>query len=351
MVDWRKALDNNSIDVLIVGSGMAGLMAARTLKQKGFRFVIVDKSPGVGGRLATGRIGPGLGDLGAQFFTARTPEFQILVDQWLAEDLIYPWSSGWSDASIATAPPAGHPRYAARGGMNALAQHLAQGLQFHANAHMISVRATEHSWLIQDKAAESFSCRALILTPPVPQSLELLDAGQVPLAPNDRKALERIAYAPCLAGLLWVKGTVRLPAPGAVQQPQAHVSWISDNRRKGISPDATVITLHAGRELSRQLWNATDTEVLTTLQHALRPFLDSTAVIAQSQIWRWRYALPTTLHPERYLLAAGLGPLAFAGDAFRWPFVEGAALSGIAAANAIIRSLSPDVSSLQTTDS
>ena len=334
------ALDHNSIDALIVGAGMAGLMAARTLKQMGIRFLIVDKDQGVGGRLATGRIGAGLGDLSTQFFTVRTPEFQIMVDQWIAEDLVYPWSSDWSDGSLTAPTPADHPRYAARGGMNALALHLAQGLQVRSNTHLVSVHATEHGWLARDKTGESYTSRALILTPPVPESLDLLNAGQVPLAPNDRNALERIAYAPCIAGLLWVDGAVRLPEPGAVQHPEGPVRWISDNRRKGISPDAAVITLQAGPELSRQLWDATDTEVLVPFEHALQPFIDSTAEIVESRVWRWRYAVSTTLHPERHLMAAGLAPLVFSGDAFRWPHVEGAALSGIAAANAVIRSLS-----------
>ena len=59
--------------------------------------------------------------------------------------------------------------------------------------------------------------------------------------------------------------------------------------------------------------------------------------LREMQLKRWRYALPTTLHPERYLLATGIPTLAFAGDAFGWPRVEGAALSGLTAGDALAR--------------
>ncbi|MCB1647843.1 MAG: FAD-dependent oxidoreductase, partial [Pseudomonadales bacterium] len=115
-------------DVLIVGAGLSGLMAARVLKDAGVDTILVDKGQMVGGRLATGRVGPGVADQGAQFFTARAPEFQAHVDAWVADDLVYIWSRGWSDGSVSDNPRDGHARYAVRDGLNALAQHLANGL-------------------------------------------------------------------------------------------------------------------------------------------------------------------------------------------------------------------------------
>ena len=173
------------------------------------------------------------------------------------------------------------------------------------------------------------------MTPPVPQSLALLYAGGVRLAAHDRAALEGIRYAPCLAGLFWVDGSVRLPEPGAVQRHDAAISWLADNKRKGISPEVALLTVHAGPAFSEQLWNSPRAEVLEALQCGLEPFLDPSAKIVEAHLKRWRYAQPIALHPERYVLARDLPPLAFAGDAFGWPRVEGAALSGIAAANAM----------------
>jgi renalase len=45
--------------------------------------LVLDKGRGVGGRLATRVFERGRFDHGAQRYTARTPEFQVLVDEWI----------------------------------------------------------------------------------------------------------------------------------------------------------------------------------------------------------------------------------------------------------------------------
>jgi predicted NAD/FAD-dependent oxidoreductase len=43
-----------------------------------------------------------------------------------------------------------------------------------------------------------------------------------------------------------------LPAPGAIQiEGGEPVYWIADNNRKGISPQKSALTIHAGAEFSR----------------------------------------------------------------------------------------------------
>ena len=52
--------------VAIIGAGMAGLAAARALTQAGHTVTLFEKSRGVGGRVATRRIGDCIVDHGAQ---------------------------------------------------------------------------------------------------------------------------------------------------------------------------------------------------------------------------------------------------------------------------------------------
>ena len=56
-------------ETLIIGAGLSGLSAAQTLVRSGRSVLVVDKGRGVGGRLATRRIGDATLDHGAQFFT------------------------------------------------------------------------------------------------------------------------------------------------------------------------------------------------------------------------------------------------------------------------------------------
>ena len=54
-----------------------------------------------------------------------------------------------------------------------------------------------------------------------------------------------------------------------------------------------------------------------------------------AEVHPWRYANPVRPHPEPFLALAG-GTALLAGDAFAGPRVEGAMLSGLAAAHAVL---------------
>ena len=71
-----------SMTCIVIGAGIAGLLAARTLQEHGLRVTVLDKGRGVGGRMATRRIGSAVFDHGAQFFTARDPQFDTLISVW-----------------------------------------------------------------------------------------------------------------------------------------------------------------------------------------------------------------------------------------------------------------------------
>lgn len=330
---------HHQTEVVIIGAGLAGLLAARQLRAAGIKAVILEQRDRLGGRLATRQIGPGLADHGAQFFTVREAAFRERVATWRDAGLVFEWARGWSDGSLDTAPPDGHPRYAVRGGMHALARHLAEGLDVRLRATLTAIAQQGAGWLVQDDRDQRYSTRALLLTPPVPAILPLLHAAGIPRAEADNTALNMIHFAPCLAGIFWIDGAVQLPEPGALQQPDAAITWIADNQRKGLSPDATLITVHAGTATSDSLWSQSDAEVLAVLESALRQHTAEDAHIVQQDLIRWRYAQPLALYPARYLQLADLPPLIFAGDAFGGPRVEGAALSGIAAGKALIAAL------------
>jgi renalase len=323
-----------NIDVLIIGAGLAGLMAARSLVKAGKRVLLLEKGKTVGGRMGTRRMGEGVADHGAQYFTVRDPAFAVLLDEWRAEGLAFEWSRGWSDGSLSPSRD-GHPRYAINGGMNALTKHLAVGLDVRLNVRAVSVSAVDGGWEVRDEPGTRVTAKTLLLTPPVPQSLALLDAGRVTLTSADRAALEAIEYLPCITAVVRIEGHVNLPAPGAIQRLHAPITWIADNRQKGISP-VTLLTVEASAGYSYQLWDRDDEDIMRSLRVDLMPFMDDKTRIVEWQIKRWRYSQPSTTHTERYLLAADQpAPLMFAGDAFGGARVEGAVLSGMTAGDAL----------------
>lgn len=322
------------IEIVIVGAGLSGIMAARTLTEAGKHVVLLDKGRSPGGRMATRRLAGGRADHGAQFFTVRDARFQTLVEAWLADGFVFEWSRGWSDGSL-TSMRDGHPRYAARAGMNDLTQRLAAGLDVRTHVHVDKVRKMPGGWQIEDESGGIIRAGIVILTPPVPQSLELLRRSDVILPEALAAELASIEYIRCITVMLAVEGPVALPAPGAIQRPHAPVAWIADNHAKGIS-DSTIITMQAGAEYSAALWDEPDDVIVRDFKIHLMPFISDKTTIVEAQVKRWRYSAPTKVYPERCVVVDLEGSiLGLAGDAFGAPRVEGAVLSGLAVGEAL----------------
>lgn len=328
-------------DVLVVGAGISGLMAAHRLADKGLRVIVVDENEEVGGRLATRCIRGGRADSGAQFFTVRNRDFRVVVDKWLDEGFVFEWSRGWSDGSLLNAPPDGYPRYAARGGFSNLAHYIAEGLDIRHSTCLASITCDGQGWQSKSANGRGWLSRAVLLTPPVPIALAILHNGAADLPADTVRSLESIRYAPCLCGLFVIEGDIELPEPGALQTPDEPLSWIADNQRKGISPDARVLTVHVNPSESERRWNSSDEDVLAWMLEELRTRLNiRDRVVVEAVLERWRYAVPIVIHPGRTLFVDHPRPLAFAGDAFAGPRFEGAVLSGWAAADALVTYLS-----------
>lgn len=314
-------------DVLVVGAGLAGLVAARELAAS-CSVVVVDKGRGVGGRLATRRIGEAVLDHGAQFFTARDAWFRSVVAGWEARGAVAPWFDRVPGDD-------GEPETRYRGvpSMTALAKDLAAGLDVRTSTLVASVAVDHDAWRTTLVDGSTLRSRTLVLTSPVPQSLALLDAGGTVLAVGDRTALEAIRYDPCVAVLAPLTGPSGLAEPGGIQPVAPEIDWLADNQRKGISP-VPAVTIHASAAWSRDHGDDPDDDVIRALVSLAE--LGSPAIEGAAQVMRWRFAKPTVRHDDPCLVAGGQPSLVFAGDAFAGPRVEGAARSGRAAGRAVV---------------
>jgi renalase len=321
---------------VVVGAGMSGLLAARELQAAGWRVVVLDEGREVGGRMATRRVGDGTFDSGAQFFTVRSERFEKLVEEWLWTGEVREWSRGFADAE-GRYNEDGHPRYRGSEGMASIPKHLARGLDVRTGEKVVEINARDEGWEVN---AESGTCEtgaALLLTAPVPRSLALVEARNYVLPEEARRRLERISYAPCLALLALLDGPTGVPEPGGVQVKGEPLDWIGDNRRKGIS-EAPGITIQAGPVWSREHFEADEAEITASLLAFAGERLgsDLSSRVVQTSLSRWRYSWVTQSHLDSCLVAAHEPPLLFAGDAFGEAKVEGAALSGLAAADRLL---------------
>jgi predicted NAD/FAD-dependent oxidoreductase len=315
--------------VVVVGAGVAGLTAAGTLHHLGHEVTVVDKGRQPGGRLATKVLGGGArADHGAQFFTVRSHSFGQEVERWCAEGLAWEWCRGFAAVD-------GHPRYAAIGGMARLAGRMAQGLDVRTSVKVDQVRGAGGRWVVRwaeghGHPSGSIDASAVVLTCPVPQAVALVD-DEVGL--SGLSGLAAMTYEPTLSLLVAIDGPAAVPEPGAVQLLDDPVwSWIADNVAKRVSP-APSVTFHTRADVAARRWGDQPDQVREDLLSAARPWLDGADVI-DVVLHRWRYATPIEPSPDRCLVTADRG-LVLAGDAFGGPRVEGAYLSGLAAADAV----------------
>jgi predicted NAD/FAD-dependent oxidoreductase len=318
------------IDTLIIGSGLAGLSAANRLTAEDFNVVVIDKGRGVGGRLATRRIGDAVFDHGAQFFTARSEQFKTCVNQWITSGVAEEWYQSYPGQ------PNGHPRYRGVPAMASIAKYLAK------NQTVIQSTRAEHLshdgnyWTIKLESQESMVARSVIITSPVPQTLDLLDKGNNRLPSGIVERLQKIQYESCIAVMAVLDAPSTLEDPGALALDEGPIAWISDNHKKGASP-LPALTIHANGEFSQANFNRDRTEVGKELIELARPLFGHSNV-SDFQVHGWLYSKPTSTDDEAsFLLSENLEmpPLVLAGDAFAGPRFEGAVLSGWSAAEQI----------------
>ena len=308
--------------VVVVGAGIAGLMAAQTLVKNGHDVIVVDKGRSPGGRLATRRIDDATLDHGAQFFTVRDPLFKSHVEKWIASGVVTEWCRGFDSA---TQNNDGFPRYRGVRGMTDIAKHLANGLDVRCNTLAFSIApGTTSKWQLNIDDGSALNADALIVTCPLPQTYALLVTADIELPDS----MMRTEYDRTICLLAVLNQSSAVVSPGGLQNPDDTFSFVADNAIKGIS-SAVALTLHANPQFSLEHWDAPPQDVHDLLLKQAKPWIGDATVVT-SQVKKWRLATPLTIWPDRYWANE---MIVLAGDAFGGPKIEGAALSGLSAAN------------------
>lgn len=320
----------HSVDTLIIGAGLSGLSAAVDLQQAGHNVLLVDKGRGLGGRLAGRRIGDASFDHGAQFMTTRNPRFAATVQGWIAAGVAEEWYSSLPGSSTE-----GHPRYRGVPSMTAIAKNLATDLNILRSVRVLDIAQRDNQWLANLDNGQQVIAKSMLITAPVPQTIDLLASGNIQLTAANQARLDAIEYEACIAVMAVLDGPSSIPVPGAIALEDGPIAWISDNQQKGVSK-IPAITIHGSGDFSAEHFDLDRQITGQQLIDAAQPLLG--AGVSDFQVHGWRYSKPTVVDPQPCMLASSdtsLPPLALAGDAFNGPRVEGAVVSGWAAAAAL----------------
>jgi predicted NAD/FAD-dependent oxidoreductase len=313
---------------LVIGAGISGLVAAAELQRAGLRVLVLDKGRGFGGRLASRRIGDAAFDHGAQFLTAEGPRFAALLEPLIRDGTLV----SWKDSEAVPNQPL---RWRGEPSMSAVAKRLALGLDVRLETSVSGLRRAGERWCVETATGGTFTADAVVLTPPLPQSLELLRSAGCDVPAGLRPQLEAVDYDRCIAVLAVLEGPSQLPSDvGAMTPTGGPIAWIADNRTKGISRTPAV-TIHATAAFSLEHWDEDRTEVGRRLLAAAAPWLG--VGIREFQVHGWRFGRPSRWHTEPCVRVGEAPQLILAGDGFAGPRAEDAASSGWAAAALLLK--------------
>ncbi len=318
------------VDILVIGAGLAGLSASRKLADKGYQVLVVDKGKSVGGRLASRSLESASFDYGAQFMTAKEPRFLDQVNNWVSDGTAELWFRGYPGRSE------NYKRWRGIPNMRELARSLAGTLSIKTARQVVKITLQQTHWRVDFKDGKVIYSNNILLTPPVPQSLEIIDRGNTKLNQDQRLRLQQLTYDPCIAMLALLEGPSKIAPPGMLVPNSDDIDWISDNMKKGVSVIPSV-TIHASADFSKKHFNEDSDKMGKKIIKLSKPWLG--VAVKHFAIHRWRYSKPKYVDTERFMLIQNNPTLIIAGDAFAGPRVEGAFLSGYSAAEALIAHL------------
>ncbi len=351
-----------SPDIAIIGAGLTGLLCGRLLLQAGYSVVLVEKSRGLGGRVATRRLAGTCADHGARFFEVQGP----LTQQWLAtlltRGIVQPWIGTPYDLVEGTLRPSLNcpARYGAPDGMTAIAKELSQGLEIYRGQRAATLRPEAGLWQIDLEAiAPSASSNpvltasALALTIPTPQAIDLLHPLRAEGMPASLlTALQAVDYAPCITAIAAYDvndypRAAQLPWASVRVAPPSDLAWISLEHTKRLESEIPAVIVQSSAAFAEAYLEATDWKAIG--QHLLHQAAQQLGPEGNPISWledanevqmhRWRHALVRSPLKTAPLASVLPLPLACGGDWLWGQGIEAALRAGLDLADTVDQQL------------
>jgi predicted NAD/FAD-dependent oxidoreductase len=329
-------------EIAVIGAGMAGLVCAQQLTQAGYSVKVIDKSRGVGGRVATRRLFDTRADHGACYLKPKGEVLQRLVNLLVSKGDLEVWTDilHVQDSSSIVANSLSSLPYIAPEGMNVIAKFLAQGLEIDRGQRVNAITLTsENQWSLASETNVYFTASSLVVAIPAPQAVVLLES----LSENflDNKFLEKlrgVEYYPALTVMAGYADSLQQPEWKAITfKNNSVLRWIGLDSSKRKNRTQPHFVIHSSADFAEKYFES-------ELQQVGQQILENAALEVNlqwlknpqwMQVHRWRYAFPKTPLEQFSLAAKTSSPLVCCGDWCSGNLIQGAMLSGIAAAEYI----------------
>ena len=321
-------------DVAVIGAGLSGITCARQLTAAGYRVCILDKSRGLGGRMATRRVRSPISasissqvrvDHGLRYWQPETEGLKALTQELLAEGVLTPWNvSAYEIRQRGVLTPvtqvAEDRKYVATAGMSAIAKFLTRdftpGENLLTDHRAVSMSYRGSHWQIECGKGVGVRAKRCAIAIPAPQAVALLQnclidadsSGEL----GDRLAeaidsLKAVTYFPCLTVLAGYHSRHRndmgkLDPRGWMVTDYAGTStdWTGLDSSKRKQADSPVIVIHSKATFAQQYIDTADLQPAASvlLRADARKFAEWIAQPEWFQVHRWRYAYVNSGYPS-----------------------------------------------------
>jgi photolyase PhrII len=333
--------------VAVIGAGLSGVFAARTLADHGLQVTVFEKSRGVGGRMATRRLdNASRFDHGAQYFTARDSRFRRYVDSWIEQGVVAAWPDQplGEDQKIVVlkngqieSESSSEQRFVGVPAMNSVCRHLAGELDIRTEVRVTRVEPSDRGiTLLDDKSDLLGSFDRLIVSAPAEQTAELLIEF-----PRLHDQVAGVKMNPCWATMIQFANPITDDWVGAFLH-DSFLAWAARNNTKpGRACTVETLVLHATPEWTvDHLDNEPEAVALEMLNEFWRAAGSSPQTPVHLQAHRWKFAIARQPAQVHCFFDNDAG-IAACGDWASGSRVEGAFLSGLSAAGRILGTLAP----------
>jgi renalase len=256
-------------EVLIIGAGLSGLILANKLKKPS---IIIEKSRGVGGRIATRRINDQGLDHGALYFPNDPYVINLLDEYSLNQSMKISEKGLYLQSGMITFP-----------------KKLAQDLIIHKSEKATKIERNGSKWIVKTDLEKSYTAHQLIITAPLPQALELLNNNDIlfPLELND------VQYSKAVIALFICHTS---PTPGNLSHDLHSIERMD---LRGLHQQGYVV--RANEETSEKIFSLPDEEILSCLEEKFLESFSSPPSIQVKDLKKWKYVLPYKALPYPFL--------------------------------------------------
>ena len=309
-----------AFDIVIIGSGMAGLAAAGVARSAGRSVCILDKGRRIGGRVSTRRADGFTFNHGAQFLTARQSDFLTACESARTGGALVPWHVAGRDAFCGTPT------------MRDLPGFLGEGHTIRQQVEITDITHDDGFMTLHDAQGPVAQGRQVLITAPAPQTARLLAPVAADLAATARSA----SYAPCWTGMYGFENDNPPAMAEPVSADSGPVGWACwEPHRPGNAPAeaGTALVVQAApdwseAELERDA--ASVAEALLAAYQSMIGAMTGTPLPTPRYIaaHRWRYARVIQAAAADAPRFSADGMIGIAGDWTAGARVEDAFMSG-----------------------